>query len=70
MPNMTKKHFVWLAKEVAPNIRPDKIAEFVATVATFSGNPNFDEDKFIDALESASLDERSQNDLGPEDYKW
>ncbi len=70
MPNMTKKHFVWLAKEIAPKIKQDKISEFVKSVASFSGNPNFDQDKFIDALESAQLDHRSENDLGPEDYKW
>ncbi len=70
MPTMTKKHFVWLAKEVAPLVYQDKIGDFVQSVKNFSGNPHFDKQRFTEALEKAWLDQRAENDIGPEDYKW
>ena len=48
MPRLTKQHFEWLAKEIAPMLREGKADEFADLVQTFGRNGNFQRSKFID----------------------
>jgi len=48
MPRLTKQHFEWLAKEIAPMLQEGKADEFANMVQEFGKNSEFKKAKFID----------------------
>lgn len=48
MPRLTKQHFEWLAKEIAPMLQEGKADEFANLVQEFGKNNQFKKAKFID----------------------
>ena len=48
MPRLTKQHFEWLAKEIAPMLQEGKADEFANLVQEFGKNSEFKKAKFID----------------------
>ena len=69
MPKLTKQHFKWLAEEVSLHINPHSLRQFTDMVARFSDNPNFDRERFEEAIEGVMADRYAQNDTPPELYK-
>ena len=67
MGNMTRQHFVWLAKEIAPMINDSEA--FIKKVREFNTNRNFCPYKFRNAVEDAIADAQAANDCGPDLYK-
>lgn len=53
---LTKIHFVWLAKTIAPLIKQGELKTFAREVHHFSRNNAFQKSKFDDACENAYLD--------------
>lgn len=47
MPKLTKKHFRWLAEDIAPLIQAGRGEHFANLVKEFSENNKFDYDKFL-----------------------
>jgi len=69
MPTLTKKHFVWLANQVAPHIHPFSLKQFTDEVARFSDNPTFDREKFERAMEGVAADRQMLNDIPAHELK-
>ena len=63
---LTKKHFEWLAKEISPLVSNKEL--FIVKVKEISRNTNFNIYKFRDAVESAYIDNQSEQ-CGPDLYK-
>ena len=66
MPRLTRQHFRWLAKTIAPMTRNKK--QFIREVRAFNTNRNFCPYKFRDAVEDAIADAQA-NECGPDLYK-
>lgn len=67
MGNMTRQHYVWLAKEIGPMIKDSE--KFIESVRSFNTNRNFCLTTFRNALEDAIADAQGSNDCGPDLYK-
>lgn len=69
MANMTKKHFVWLATEVAPYIRSQDVPNFTDTVARFASNSRFQRQTFIQRCYDEIQAKQHDESIAPEHYK-
>jgi len=63
---LTKKHFQWLATEIAPMVSNKEL--FINKVREINDNHNFNIYRFRDAVEDAIADQQSQ-ECGPDLYK-
>ena len=66
MPRLTRQHFRWLAKTIAPMTRNKE--QFIREVRAFNTNTNFCPYKFRDAVEDAIADAQAE-ECGPDLYK-
>ena len=48
MPRLTKQHFEWLSKEIAPMLQEGKADVFASMVQEFGKNSDYKKAKFID----------------------
>lgn len=67
MPKLTRQHFNWLAKTIAPMTKDSEA--FIREVREFNTNRAFCPYRFRDAVESAVADAQAENDCGPDLYK-
>ena len=67
MSRLTKQHFNWLAKEIAPMLQADKADEFADAVQIFGINSEFKRSKFIDVSATSWILENEVTESQPID---